>query len=78
MAIDVKALKIDFMVCSAHKMCGPTGIGLLYGKKEYLEQINPIKLGGGMNFDVTPADFKFSLLPDKFEGGTPNTAGILA
>jgi cysteine desulfurase/selenocysteine lyase len=74
---DVKDLGVDFMFCSAHKMCGPTGVGILYGKKQLLEQYQATKLGGGMNSIVEPTKFNFAPLPDKYEGGSPNCAGIL-
>ncbi len=67
---------IDFAVCSAHKMFGPTGIGMAYLKKELQPKINPLRYGGGMNFEITEKGFSFMEGPSKYEGGTPNLAGI--
>lgn len=75
--IDVSALKIDFLACSAHKMCGPTGIGMAFISKKWLHKINPIRLGGGMNNHIKLATFTYASAPEKFEGGTPNIAGII-
>lgn len=76
--IDVQDLDIDFLTFSAHKMCGPTGVGILYGKEEYLNNTNPIVFGGGMNvsfeFDKTRI---YKELPQKLEAGTPNIAGVI-
>lgn len=76
---DVKDLDIDFMAFSAHKMCGPTGVGVLYGKKELLNDLDPLILGGGMNesFD-NENEVYFKDLPTRLEGGTPNIAGVIA
>ena len=78
MKIDVQELDADFLAFSGHKMCGPTGIGVLYGKKELLNEMNPINLGGGMNesFD-TPDTMFLKELPARLEAGTPNIAGAL-
>ncbi len=79
MKIDVKALDIDFLSFSAHKMCGPTGVGVLYGKYEYLNKMEPLEFGGGMN--ATFASDKTRIyddIPRRFEAGTPNIEGILA
>ncbi|MBI4159368.1 cysteine desulfurase [Candidatus Woesearchaeota archaeon] len=76
--IDIKDLNIDFMAFSGHKMLGPTGIGGLYGKKEYLKKINPVFFGGGMISDVTEQDAKWADIPNKFEAGTPNIEGAIA
>ena len=75
---DVKNSDVDFLVFSAHKMCGPTGIGVLYGKKELLEEIDPLSLGGGMNesFD-SPNEIYLKELPQRLEAGTPNIAGVI-
>ncbi len=75
---DVEDLDVDFLVFSGHKMCGPTGIGVLYGKKELLEEMEPQNLGGGMNesFD-TPHDIYYKELPTRLEAGTPNIAGVI-
>lgn len=75
---DVKDLDIDFLAFSAHKMCGPTGVGVLYGKKELLEEMEPLELGGGMNesFD-NPDEVYLKELPTRLEAGTPNIAGVI-
>ena len=75
---DVKKSDVDFLVFSAHKMCGPTGIGILYGKKELLEEIEPLNLGGGMNesFD-NENEIYLKELPQRLEAGTPNIAGVI-
>lgn len=75
---DVQDLDIDFLAFSAHKMLGPTGVGVLYGKKELLEHLEPINLGGGMNesFDNEYAVF-LKDLPTRLEAGTPNIAGVI-
>lgn len=76
--IDVEELDIDFLVFSGHKMCGPTGIGVLYGRKELLEHLEPINLGGGMNesFD-SPTSVFLKPLPTRLEAGTQNIAGVI-
>ena len=76
--VDVKKSDIDFLAFSGHKMCGPTGIGVLYGKKEFLEKLNPINLGGGMNesFD-NEKEVYLKELPTRLEAGTPNIAGAI-
>ena len=73
--IDVKELDCDFLVFSGHKMCGPTGIGVLYGKKELLEKMPPFLYGGDMISEVTFQKATWNELPWKFEAGTPNMAG---
>lgn len=75
---DVKDLDIDFLAFSGHKMLGPTGIGVLYGKYELLTKINPLLSGGGMTsrFD-TCGDITYSMVPYKFEAGTQNIAGAI-
>lgn len=77
--IDVRDLDIDFLAFSAHKMCGPTGVGILYGKYELLEKMSPIILGGGMNknFDYD-GNMEYAPIPYCFEAGTPNIAGVIA
>ncbi len=76
-SIDVQALECDFIVFSGHKLFGPTGIGILYGKEEWLNQMNPYQYGGDMIRDVTFAKTTFAGLPNKFEAGTPNIAGAI-
>ncbi len=75
--IDVQKLNIDFLVASGHKMYGPTGIGILYGKKELLEQMPPFLTGGDMIIDVSTERTIFQGPPARFEAGTPNIAGII-
>ncbi len=72
---DVQELNCDFYVCSAHKICGPTGVGLLYGKQEWLDKLPPYQGGGEMIKDVTFQKTTYACLPHKFEAGTPNIAG---
>ncbi len=74
MPVDVKKLDCDFLAFSGHKMLAPTGIGALYGKKELLEEMEPMLYGGGMIKEVTFENTKFNELPWKFEAGTPNIA----
>ncbi len=78
MGVDVQDLDVDFLAFSGHKMLGPTGIGVLYGKKELLENLEPINLGGGMNesFD-SPKEIYLKELPNRLEAGTPNIAGAI-
>ena len=75
---DVQALDVDFYVASAHKLCGPTGVGLLYGKKEWLEKLPPYQGGGEMIETVTFEKTTYAGLPHKFEAGTPNICGGIA
>ncbi|WP_082112499.1 cysteine desulfurase [Paenibacillus sp. DMB20] len=75
--VDVQELDCDFYAFSGHKMCGPTGIGVLYGKKAYLEQMEPIEFGGEMIAGVGLYDATWKELPWKFEGGTPIIAGAV-
>ncbi|MFL0507081.1 cysteine desulfurase [Ureibacillus sp. 179-F W5.1 NHS] len=77
MPIDVQDLDCDFLGFSGHKMCGPTGIGVLYGKKALLENMEPIEFGGEMIDFVGLYDSTWKELPWKFEGGTPNIAGAI-
>lgn len=70
MTVDVKALDVDFYAFSGHKMLGPTGIGVLYGKYQLLDQMEPIEFGGDMALDVFKGDFTWKDTPIKFEAGT--------
>ncbi len=76
--VDVTELDVDFYVCSAHKFCGPTGVGILYGKKEWLDKLPAYQGGGEMIDEVTFEKTTYSDLPNKFEAGTPNIAGVIA
>ena len=75
---DVQALDVDFYVASAHKMCGPTGMGMLYGKEEWLMKLPPYQGGGEMIEEVTFEKTTYAGLPHKFEAGTPNICGGIA
>ncbi len=75
---DVQALDADFYTASAHKMCGPTGTGFLYGKEKWLEKLPPYQGGGEMIKEVTFQKTTYAVLPHKFEAGTPNIAGGIA
>jgi cysteine desulfurase/selenocysteine lyase len=75
---DVQALDADFYVASAHKICGPTGVGILYGKEAWLQQLPPYQGGGEMIETVTFEKTTYAGLPHKFEAGTPNIAGGIA
>ena len=75
---DVQALDVDFYVTSAHKMCGPTGVGVLYGKEEWLKKLPPYQGGGEMIDQVTFEKTTYAGLPHKFEAGTPNICGGIA
>ena len=75
---DVQALDIDFYVTSAHKLCGPTGVGMLYGKEDLLNALPPYQGGGEMIAKVTFEKTTYADLPHKFEAGTPNIAGGIA
>lgn len=77
LAIDVKKLNCDFFAFSGHKMCGPTGIGVLYGKQALLEEMEPIEFGGEMIDFVGLYESTWKELPWKFEGGTPIIAGAI-
>ena len=76
--IDLQKLDVDFFTASAHKLCGPTGIGFLYGKKELLDLIPPYMGGGEMISEVTFEKTTYADLPHKFEAGTPNISGAIA
>ena len=77
MKIDVQKLDADFFVFSGHKMVGPTGIGVLYGKEHYLNQMSPVEFGGEMIDFVYEQSATWKELPWKFEAGTPNMAGAI-
>ncbi len=76
--IDVQELDMDFFVFSAHKLLGPTGVGVLYGKRELLEAMPPYQGGGEMIKEVSFAGTTYNELPYKFEAGTPNIADVIA
>ena len=75
---DVQALDVDFYTCSAHKVCGPTGVGMLYGKEDWLNKLPPYQGGGEMIAEVTFEKTTYADLPHKFEAGTPNICGGIA
>src|SRR5690606_20625149 len=72
---DVQALDVDFYVASAHKMCGPTGVGMLYGKEEWLNKLPPYQAGGDMMDEVTFEKASYADMPHHFEAGNPNICG---
>ena len=76
--VDVKQLDTDFYLASAHKMCGPTGVGILYGKQQWLTKLPPYQGGGEMIDQVTFEKTTYAGLPHKFEAGTPNISGVIA
>jgi cysteine desulfurase/selenocysteine lyase len=76
--IDVKDLDCDFLAFSAHKLYGPLGIGILYGKHELLDKLTPFQFGGGMINKVTYEESTFAKTPEKFEAGTQNICGVTA
>lgn len=78
MKVDFQALDVDFYVASAHKVCGPTGMGFLYGKQAWLEKLPPYQGGGEMIETVTFEKTTYAGLPHKFEAGTPNICGGIA
>jgi cysteine desulfurase / selenocysteine lyase len=78
LAVDVQSLDVDFFVFSAHKLFGPTGVGVLYGKLELLESMPPYQGGGEMIKEVSFAGTTYNELPYKFEAGTPNIADVIA
>ena len=78
LAMDVQQLDCDFLVFSAHKMYGPTGLGVLYGKKEWLDKLPPAEGGGEMIEHVSFEKTTYNVLPYKFEAGTPNYVGSYA
>lgn len=75
--LDVQAIGCDFLACSGHKLCGPTGIGLLYGRQELLEAMPPWQGGGEMISSVDFHESRWNSVPHKFEAGTPNIAGTV-
>lgn len=76
--VDVKELGIDFLAFSAHKMLGPTGVGVLYGRCELLEKLKPTQVGGGMNATfLSTGEVEYKSLPSRLEAGTPNIAGVI-
>lgn len=75
---DLQKLDVDFYTVSAHKMCGPTGVGILYGKEEWLQKLPPYQGGGEMIAEVTFEKTTYADLPHKFEAGTPNICGGIA
>lgn len=78
MVVDVQDLDVDFMVFSAHKMCGPTGIGVLYGKYDLLNKVKPQNYGGGMNSIFnSDIDTEYKELPHRLEAGTTNVEGVI-
>lgn len=77
--VDVQDLDVDFFAFSAHKLYGPTGVGVLYGKEEHLKHIRPIIFGGGMNASFSKEGVRiYHELPSMLEAGTPNIAGVIA
>ncbi len=77
MKVDAKKIGCDFLAFSSHKMLGPNGIGVLYGRKELLEKMPPFNFGGGMISKVTFEVSEWAEIPEKFEAGTPNVAGSI-
>ena len=75
--LDVRALGADFVAFSGHKMCGPTGIGVLYGRRSLLDALAPDETGGGMVASVTYEDARWKPTPERFEAGTPHIAGAI-
>ncbi|MFB6245703.1 MAG: aminotransferase class V-fold PLP-dependent enzyme, partial [Candidatus Nanohaloarchaea archaeon] len=77
MPVDFRELDVDFAVFSGHKMLGPTGIGVIYGRRELLERMEPYQVGGGMVDSVKRNEIDYAPIPEKFEAGTPNIAGAV-
>ena len=76
--VDVQDLDVDFLAFSGHKMCGPTGIGVLYSKYELLKELEPLKVGGGMNNDFeSDKTYRYKEIPYRLEAGTPNIEGVI-
>jgi cysteine desulfurase/selenocysteine lyase len=78
MPVDMQDLGVDFFVFGAHKMFGPTGVGVLWGKEELLNQMPPYRGGGAMIKEVTIEKTTYNELPEKFEAGTPHIAGVIS
>ncbi len=76
--VDVRDLDCDFLAFSGHKMCGPTGIGVLYGRRALLDKLAPDETGGGIVVSVTYQDATWKPAPERFEAGTPNVADAIA
>ncbi len=77
MPVDIKKLDVDFLAFSAHKMCGPTGLGCLYGKKELLEKLSPFLVGGETITDADLKTHKFDKIPHRLEAGIQHYAGVI-
>lgn len=77
MPVDVKKLDCDYLVFSGHKLYGPTGVGVVFGKKERLEVLEPSTFGGDMILDVSYENASWNDIPHRFEAGTPNIAGVI-
>ncbi|MEK7538790.1 MAG: SufS family cysteine desulfurase [Patescibacteria group bacterium] len=77
MSVDVKKLDVDFLYFSGHKMCGPTGVGVLWGRAELLKNLEPGVYGGGIVDEVTLARATWRGIPERFEAGTPNIGGVI-
>jgi cysteine desulfurase/selenocysteine lyase len=77
MKVDIQDLKADFLSFSAHKMCGPSGVGVLYGKFDLLGQLKPQNFGGSMIYEVEYQNSTYNEVPFKFEAGTPNIEGVI-
>lgn len=75
--INVKQLGVDFLVFSSHKMLGPSGVGILYGRKQLLQEMDTYQVGGGMVEKVTSRNISYQNSPSKFEAGTPNIEGVI-
>lgn len=78
MPVDVRELECDWLAFSGHKMLGPTGVGVLYGKKELMEQLPPFLMGGGMIHEVDQLHTSYARSPQRFEAGTPSIADVIA
>jgi len=76
-SVNVQSLGCDFYAFSAHKMCGPTGVGVLWVKRSILKTLNPVDLGGGVVINVNKREIEFAPIPERFEAGTQNVAGVV-